>query len=98
LGNRVELPPHETLFWFAPAFSLLMIAIVPLRLLGSRQLLRFSVSALFMIAMIRLISDSIESGTLPIEPDTAAIAFRFVSAAIVVVTLWNVWCQAQSRR
>jgi hypothetical protein len=89
--DRSELMWHESAYWLAPGFALLAVAVIPFRLLDSVPLLRWTLSALVFVALIRLASGAIAAWNAPVEPDKGAVAFQLLSLLVLAVSVVAVW-------
>jgi hypothetical protein len=91
--DRSHLSLLENTYWLAPAFSLLLIAVIPFRWISSSDIAKWGVSALATIGMIRLVQGMFASWNSPIEPDTPAILLGLVMLSILASSIYLVWTE-----
>ena len=89
--DRSHLSFLESIYWLSPALALLVLASVPYRLLYLYSALRWTITFLYAIGMIRLIQDMVGDWHSPLEPDTSAIALRFISLVIFGAGTYLAW-------
>ncbi|MBL8503660.1 MAG: hypothetical protein JNL78_09505 [Rhodocyclaceae bacterium] len=96
--DRSDLSLLESAYWLSPAFSLLLIAVIPFRLLSANEIAKWGISALVTIGVIRLVQGMIASWNSPIEPDTPAILLRLVMLSILASSIYLIWTQCGKPR
>jgi hypothetical protein len=95
--DRSDLMWHESAYWLAPGFALLAVAVIPFRLLDSVPLLRWALSALVLVALIRLASGAMAAWNAPIEPDRGAVGFQLLSLLVLAVSMVAVWARLRDK-
>lgn len=89
--DRSYLGPVGSLYWLSPGFALFLLAFIPFRFLSSRLFTRWAITTLCTVAAVKLVQGIIGSVNSPIEPDTAAIIFRCLDIAILILSLRVIW-------
>jgi hypothetical protein len=89
--DREYMSLAESIYWLLPAFSLLVIAVIPFQLMALVAPVKLGVSILFVGGALRLFHAAIASWNSPIEPDTPAIFLQLISLVILAVSGYIIW-------
>lgn len=88
--SRPNIGLAATLFILAPAVTLALIGLLPMRLFAYVPF-RVGLSALVVISATRLGLDIVSAASLPVAADRAAIVFHSAALTIIGVWVWMIW-------
>ena len=90
-SERSDLNALEKIFWLMPALALFAVAAIPFRTLSSFPAMKWGVSIVCALGIIKIIQGIVVSFNAPIEPDTPAIILRLVSLGLLAPGLYIMW-------